>query len=442
MNPRVLVPIAGAFLLFSCRIEEVLDVDPVSSVELSAPYPAISPGEVHQLRATLRDIDGNDLGPRSVRWRSLDPSFVTVDDGGRATGVAVGVARLVATSEGRADTIQLPVKATWARVWAGYRLVCAERIGGGTYCWGDAPGDGTAETRFAPVALSGVPVLRSIQRQSVNVTCGLTPAGAYYCWDVEQYLPSEYGNGTDSTHGLTPRQGASGLLLRSFGSEYSGTCGVGLTGIGWCWGSVYYGVDTVSSFNYRDAPDTVLGGITWRTLQAGEFGTCGLDVAGTPYCFGGAYPLLGQGATAVKRKLPTAVVGGHTFDSLYVNYRQACALKGNGEAWCWGEGSLGDGGGYHTSGTPVLVLGGHHFRALRSGFGATWCGLEVDGTIWCWGSAPERIETALPFADIASTGTTTCGLTAGGGLYCKGNALLGNGERGPSDDFVRVMDVE
>lgn len=430
----------GALLLASCSIEEVLDVDPVASIEVSAPYSAISPGEVHQLRALLRDVEGSDLGPRATRWSSLDPGIATVDGEGKVTGVAVGTARLVGRSEGRSDTLELPVRSTWARIWAGSRLICAERIAGGTYCWGDGPGDGTAETRYSPVPLSGISTLRSIQRVQIGAACGLAPTGAYYCWDTSTYFPDIYGNGSDSTHGPTPYQGASGLLLKSFGNYY-GTCGAGLDGKGWCWGQVFYGVDTSVQFNYLAAPDTIRGGISWRTLQPGEWGTCGLDMGGAPYCFGLAYALLGQGDTPVKRRLPTPVVGGHTFDSLYVRGRSACGLKSNGEAWCWGEGAIGNGGAYGTYGTPALVVGDHHFRVLRPGLTTSYCGIELDGSIWCWGSTPVRMETPFPFVDFA-TGSNFCGLTAGGGVYCRGSVLLGDGSKGPSDTFVRVQDPE
>ena len=431
----------GALGLFACRTEQVLDVDPVSSVELGAPYLAISPGEVHQLLATLRDIDGNDLGPRSVRWRSLDPSFVTVDDSGKATGVAVGVARLVASSEGRADTIELPVKATWARVWAGSRLVCAERITGGTWCWGDVPGDGTTETRLAPVSTGKA---FGDVRRGLTTTCGLDGAAKLWCWSSSADWNAQFGNGADTASGPSPRSAASGTALSSFGLGYYNTCGVTTAGEGLCWGSsIRFGIDSTQQYGYSTIPAAVLGGHSWRVLLPGEDAVCGLTTSGQARCFGGytsiycgeCAPLLGLGETLHLARTPTPVVGAPPLDSLWVSNATACGTTPLGELYCWGRGVPGGGTVRHA--TPVLA--GIEVRSA-SLYQSNGCVVDTAGRLWCWtySSPPVSEETTLRFTSVALSEDRTCAVTSGGGLYCQGGTLVGDGGRAGSDEFVRV----
>ena len=56
------------------------------------------------LASELRDASGAIVASARPTWSSLDPSIATVNDSGRVSGIATGAARVVATTNGHADT--------------------------------------------------------------------------------------------------------------------------------------------------------------------------------------------------------------------------------------------------------------------------------------------------------------------------------------------------
>lgn len=80
--------------------------EPVATVVLRPDTNAIAVGAQGALFAvTTLGAAGDTLTGRTVAWSSLDPASATVDAAsGVVAGVAVGTARIVATSEGKADT--------------------------------------------------------------------------------------------------------------------------------------------------------------------------------------------------------------------------------------------------------------------------------------------------------------------------------------------------
>lgn len=65
--------------------------------------------ETRQLIAELRDSTGALIVGRPVNWSSTVPGVATVSPGGLVTAIAAGVSRVVALSEGRADTATVAV---------------------------------------------------------------------------------------------------------------------------------------------------------------------------------------------------------------------------------------------------------------------------------------------------------------------------------------------
>jgi alpha-tubulin suppressor-like RCC1 family protein len=69
-------------------------------------------------------------------------------------------------------------------IHGGFNHTCALTPAGDAFCWGEnlegALGDGTTETRLAPVAVSGGIRFRSL---SVGLnTCGIARNDVAYCW--------------------------------------------------------------------------------------------------------------------------------------------------------------------------------------------------------------------------------------------------------------------
>jgi uncharacterized protein YjdB len=84
-------------------------VVPVASVTVTPPSTSIVVGGTLQLSATPLDSIGGALSGRLVTWVSTAPGVATVDASGLVTGVAVGSAAIIATSETKSDTATVTV---------------------------------------------------------------------------------------------------------------------------------------------------------------------------------------------------------------------------------------------------------------------------------------------------------------------------------------------
>lgn len=83
---------------------------PAATVTLSPGAAATTVGNSVSLTAEVRDADDVVLPDRVVSWSSLEPAIATVT-GGSVNGVSAGVARIVASAEGKADTVEVTVSA-------------------------------------------------------------------------------------------------------------------------------------------------------------------------------------------------------------------------------------------------------------------------------------------------------------------------------------------
>ena len=168
---------------------------------------------------------------------------------------------------------------------AGHYHSCALTSEGDAYCWGyNSPGgqlgDGFTDNQSSPVAVLGDLSFRALTGGGYH-TCGVTTAGAAYCWGRNE--AGQLGNGSNSN---------------------------------------------VSE------PVAVTGGLTFSTLIAGENHTCGMAADGV-YCWGANNRgQLGNGTT-VASAVPTRVAGDHVFTSLKVGYEHTCGLTSDGAAYCW-----------------------------------------------------------------------------------------------------------
>ncbi len=82
---------------------------PAAAVIATPDEAAIGIGDTLRLRASVRDAFGNTLTGQAITWSSLAPAVATVAASGVVTGVAAGLARIVADANGRADTVPVTV---------------------------------------------------------------------------------------------------------------------------------------------------------------------------------------------------------------------------------------------------------------------------------------------------------------------------------------------
>jgi hypothetical protein len=107
----------------------------VASVVVSPDAATVLVDATRALTATVRSSQGVPLANRPVTWATLDPSQASVTSNGVVQGLSPGSARIVAASEGQADTALvtvepagtmesgiLPGSATWTPAGSPYRL--------------------------------------------------------------------------------------------------------------------------------------------------------------------------------------------------------------------------------------------------------------------------------------------------------------------------------
>src|SRR5204862_307551 len=104
-----------------------------------------------------------------------------------------------------------------------------------------------------------------------------------------------------SAAGLSGATSASFAVTLTFTAVSAGifhTCGVTAAGAAYCWGASGYGQLGGGAALRRFTPALVAGGVTFATVSAGTYHTCGVAAAGAAYCWGyNASGQLGDGTT-------------------------------------------------------------------------------------------------------------------------------------------------
>lgn len=109
---RRLWPLALALSCWSgCGTSDVpiRSTDPVASVSIDPERDSLQPSDAILLRGVPRNARGQALADRPVRWTSASPSIVHVSPEGIVSALAPGVARIVASAEGRTATATITV---------------------------------------------------------------------------------------------------------------------------------------------------------------------------------------------------------------------------------------------------------------------------------------------------------------------------------------------
>jgi alpha-tubulin suppressor-like RCC1 family protein len=312
------------------------------------------------------------------------------------------------------DTNPWPVGVVGGLAFSSLSLGTAHSCGltarGAAYCWGNnfygQLGDGSTTSSSVPVAVTAGPSFVSLSAGSVH-TCGLTAAGAAYCWGANHsgQLGAANSETCDSSPCSTqpvPVSGGLTFSMVSAGGEHH-TCGVTIAGAAYCWGSNLVGQLGDGTTTSSPVPVAVSGQLTFSSLSVGGIRSCGLITSGAAYCWGNNfYGQLGDGSTN-SSSVPMAVSGGLTFFAVSAGgQRHACGLTTSGAAYCWGwnvSGQLGTGSntgpeecllpesGLTTpcSKRPVAVTGGLTFRDVSVGRVHS-CGTTVARVVYCWGS--------------------------------------------------------
>ncbi|MGQ0712512.1 MAG: Ig-like domain-containing protein [Gemmatimonadaceae bacterium] len=83
---------------------------PVARVIIAPDSVALPRGETMRLEATLVDASGNVLDGRAIGWTSSDTARVKVASTGMITAATAGSSLVIASSEGKADSVKVIVR--------------------------------------------------------------------------------------------------------------------------------------------------------------------------------------------------------------------------------------------------------------------------------------------------------------------------------------------
>ena len=281
------------------------------------------------------------------------------------------------------------LRLNFARIAAGHVHTCGVTTAGAAYCWGSGShgelGNGFTEQRRVPSAVAGGIRFADVYPNNVWHTCGRATTGSVYCWGANR--DGLFGDGS-TLPSLTPKPAAGGIAFVELSVERH-ACGVTSEGAAYCWGPYFLGD---GSHTGSTSPVRVAGDLTFRTISVGNSYTCALTVSGSPYCWGSNIAGMLGDSTTMHRLVPEPVKTGLVFTSisasraLDVNHAHTCAVANDGSVWCWGaggSGQLGD-GATQTRLAPVRVAGGVTFASVVTGNRFS-CGLTAAGAAYCWG---------------------------------------------------------
>jgi len=349
---------------------------------------------------------------------------------------------------------------SFAAVTAGFYHTCGVTTAGAAYCWGTNGNGELGLGNLNPGRLTAVPVVGGLSFVAVDAggarTCGITADGAAYCWG--ENLQGRLGVGTTTDFQQSPAPVTGGLSFVTLSVGGAHTCGVTAAGAAYCWGANVFGELGDATTIDRSSPVLVEGGMIFTEVSPGGAHTCGITAAGAAYCWGhNEYGQLGDGTTT-DRSVPGLVAGGLSFTTVSAADHHTCGLTATGAAYCWGYngmGQLGDGTKTDRS-SPVLVAGDLSFTVLRSTIAYQTCAVTAAGAAYCWGingvgqlgdgtttnrSSPAPVAGGLNFASVSTGYFHTCGISVAGVTYCwgdNGNFQLGDGTGSSSSVPVKV----
>jgi alpha-tubulin suppressor-like RCC1 family protein len=243
---------------------------------------------------------------------------------------------------------------------AGYAHTCGLTAAGEALCWGTNHNGQLGIGEYAAASSIPVPVDGGLVFTELTAgarhTCGLTEANEAWCWGFN--ARGALGTGIYSYLELSPVPVSGGLTFAKLTAGFDYTCGLTPAGAGFCWGANAYGQLGTGNFVSVDEPAPVLGGMTLIAIDGGDFHTCALDSQYNAWCWGkNMYGELGDGTPISEppygESVPVEPEG--TYCQVAASTMHTCAVTPEGLFYCWGHNGHGlfGNGTFISSSVPV-----------------------------------------------------------------------------------------
>jgi alpha-tubulin suppressor-like RCC1 family protein len=231
------------------------------------------------------------------------------DDGkaycwGRGTDGSLGST----TADDSAQPVEVTGGHEFRHLSAGNSYTCGVTTDDVAYCWGwigHRLGHGSAtESTTVPVQVVGGHSWSIVETGQTH-TCGITTEGAAFCWGTNS--GGQLGNGTRGfgTESAVPTAVGGSLQFSSISPSDNFTCGVTIAGAAYCWGTNLSGQLGTGSSDPEPVlgPVAVAGDLTFAAVSTGRAHACGTTVDGEAYCWGwNAEGQLGVGDRTERRQ--------------------------------------------------------------------------------------------------------------------------------------------
>jgi alpha-tubulin suppressor-like RCC1 family protein len=345
---------------------------------------------------------------QSVVWASDAPSVATVVGDGltaTVTAVAVGTARITATSVGLPATVGAcdvtvdtsPVTMAYATVAAGYDHTLAIKVDGSLWAWG--------RNQFGQLGLGDMGANRLVPTQVgedkdwVSLSAGedhtlaIRADGSLWAWGQNDYGQLGLGDNGFDTDRVVPTRVGFLNDWAAVATYYNHSLALKADGSLWAWGwgqDGQLGLGASGAEADRNVPTRVGTDSDWAAVAAGYYHTLAVKSDGSLWAWGEndrGQLGLGNSGSGTGRNVPTKVDAGSDWTTVSASFYHALALKTGGGLYGWGfnsSGQLGLGDNDNRN-VPTIVDTLDDLIAVRASNAHTLA-LKADGSVWAWGN--------------------------------------------------------